>query len=785
MLHHYIISAYRSLTRHATSFWINVVGLSTGMATSLMIFLWVADEIKVDTFHENDERLFQVMSTREFANGQSSTSMATFGLLAAELKNELPEVEQAATYTWQVQHIFSQGNSHFKQQGIYASKDFLTMTSFPLLHGDKSLALSDKRGVVLSRPLAEKLFEDPARAVNQIVTIDHDRTYKVTAVLDDIPSTSSRQFDFIASFDDFVDQQPWVLDWRNQGPRTLVLLSKETSTLQVGEKIQTLHAKHLERDHARFSLIQMSDLYLWNSFENGVPVGGRIDNIRLFSAVAVFILLIACINFINLSTARASSRAQEVGIRKVIGAERPMLIKQYLSESVVVTTISMLFALGILSLILPMFNEFTGKVIEFNFTPELVTGSLAIALFTGILAGSYPALYLSSYRAILVIKGEFRASPKQVWIRKGLVIFQFWLSIIFIAAVVVIQSQVQYIADKDVGYDNENLVYFEQSGNVSQSIDTYLEELSQLPGVQDASSVGHTLVGMQNYTSEVSWRGKSPADQMQFEVIRVNYGLIETVGMRMKSGRTFSKAKANDQTGIVVNEAAVAAMGMEEPVGKKLTVWGEQSLEIIGVVENFHFQSLRQKHSPAIILLRPEASWFIMARLMAGREAEAITQMKDFNDSFNPGFPIEPKFVDEVYYELYSTEQRVASLSKYAAALAIIISCLGLLGLASFTAERRIKEIGIRKALGAKAANIAWLLTTEFTRLVIWAILLAVPVAYWILRHWLDQFEYRIDLSVGFFLCAAIIAMVISWITLSAQAIRTAMVNPSDCLRDE
>jgi ABC-type antimicrobial peptide transport system permease subunit len=484
----------------------------------------------------------------------------------------------------------------------------------------------------------------------------------------------------------------------------------------------------------------------------------------------------------NLSTARASRRTKEVGIKKALGVKKQSLIAQFMSESILVALISLVVAVIIVWLVLPEFNDITDKKIALDFSLLQMSFFLGITIFTGIISGSYPAFYLSSFNPVKVLKGELRTSLGELWIRRGLVIVQFFLSVVLIVSVLVIYSQIDFVQSKNLGYNKENILYFSTEGRVQENIETFLQELKKQPGVVGASTMGHNFSGRNNNTMGLDWEGKDPDANILFENVRVNYEMLETIGIQMVEGRTFSKAFSTDTSKIIINEAALRVMGLDDPIGR---LWDEVDLEIIGIAKDFHFQSLHEPVNPLFFVVNPENTWYVMTRIEAGREKETIARLTDFYQEYNPGFTFDYQFLDDNYQRMYAAELRVSALSKYFAGLAIIISCLGLLGLAAFTAERRIKEIGIRKALGSSSFNILLLLTGDFTKMVLIAICLALPVSYWAIQTWLERFTFRIDLEVWFFLIAGVLALLIAWLTVGSQAIMAARVNPAKCLKDQ
>lgn len=784
MFKHNLILTVRNFKRFKSSFFINLFGLSTGLACTMFIYLWVTDELSVDKFHANEDRLFQVMEHQQYADN-IMTTRSTPGLLAKTLKEEIPEIEFAATTTWINKFTLSHEDKNLKSDGYYVGKDFFHLFSYTLIDGQADQVLSDKQSMVISDDLAVRMFGTTSDVVGQSIKLDHNETFLVSGIFEKPPSNSSFIFDFVIPFDKFIDDNPWVVEWGNNGPKTYIILHDEASADQVSEKIAGFIKTKNEDSHVTLFLKKYSEGYLYGRYENGVQSGGRIEYVRLFSIIAIFILLIACINFMNLSTARASRRAKEVGIKKAVGAPKSTIITQYMTESLLMSLVSFFISVLVVFLFLPQFNEITDKAISTSFDLSIVLSFLGLTILTGIVSGSYPAIYLSGFTIVKVLKGEIRSSLAELWARKGLVVFQFTLSIILIVSVMVIYKQIEYVQSKSLGYDNDNMIYFSQEGKVQKNVDTFLEQLRSIPGIVSATSTGHILLYRNNNTSGLDWEGKDPEAKILFENVRTNYDLFKTLDIKFKEGRPFSREFSTDTTKIIFNEAAIKVMGLEDPIGKTITLWEDNKMEIIGVVKDFHFQSLHSEVKPLFFQLTPETTWYVMARIQAGAEKQTLAELERFYGEFNPGFTLEYEFMDKRYESLYKAEQRVSTLSRYFAGMAIIISCLGLFGLASFTAERRQKEIGIRKVLGSSVMNIVYLLSSDFTKLVGISILLALPISYYFVSDWLDQFAFRISLEAWFFIGAGFLSLLIAWLTVGSQALRAAHVNPAECLRDE
>jgi ABC-type antimicrobial peptide transport system permease subunit len=459
---------------------------------------------------------------------------------------------------------------------------------------------------------------------------------------------------------------------------------------------------------------------------------------------------------------------------------------QFLSESLVTSFLALLCALALVWMFLPTFNIITEKRISISASDfDLFFWFAAIATVTGLLAGSYPALYLSGFKPVSVLKGEVKGSLGELWARKGLVVFQFLLSVILILSVLVIYKQIEYVQSKNLGYNKEHLIQIPIEGKVTTTINTFLDELKKVRGVVRASSLGHSMLGRNSNTWGLEWEGKNPDDRILFENVSVNYGLIETMGMELTQGRSFSEDFSTDTTKVIFNEAAIRVMNMQEPIGKVIKLWGQYDLEIIGVVKDFHFQSMHDVVNPLFFRLSPDNTWNIAIRLEAGSEKETLKALSDFYSQYNPGFTFDYRFQDQEYAKMYAAEQRVATLSGYFASVAILISCLGLFGLATFTAERRLKEIGIRKALGSSSTSIVLLLSGDFTRMVLLSVFLGLPLSYWLLSWWLERFAFHIELAAWYFILSGCIALLIAWLTVAWQAIKAANVNPVKCLRTE
>ncbi len=790
MLRHNLIIIYRGLRRFKRTFIINLVGLSTGLACALLIYLWVSDELSVDKFHDKDPRLYQVMLNVQ--EDEVWTTDATTGLLAVELAGEMTDIEYAAAVAppnWRGfdRFILSVGEQNIKATGEYAGKDYFNIFSYGLIQGDAGQVLTDKNSIVISDELAMKVFGTTQGVVGKAIELNHEREYLVTGLFMKTPTVSSVQFDFVLPFDSYLDVAPWYKSWDNFGPQTYLVLREGTDLADFNAKIKNFfRTKHNgDENSPQLFATRYSDKYLHGNFENGIQSGGRITYVKLFSAIGLFILIIACINFMNLSTAKAGVRVKEIGVKKTLGAGRKRLAVQFIGESMFMTLLALLAAVILVNIALPQFNVITGKELTFVPGPQLVAVLAVITITTGLVAGSYPAIFLSGFNPVTVLKGRLKTSAGEIWIRQGLVAFQFTLSIVLIVSVLVIYKQIEFVQNTNLGYSKDNVIYFDVEGRVKENTETFLSEMKRIPGIRNTASTTSDMTG-HSWSVGFDWEGKTTDDKFRAELMAVNPDFSGTLGLELKEGRFFSRDFGNDTTRVVINEAAARIMGFDNAIGKHIK--GVGSLEIIGVIKDFHLESFHEEVKPQLFILHRRnfaPPSLIMARIEAGREKETLAQLDAFYKKYNPGFPLDYTFLDDDYQALYASEQRVSTLSKYFAGLAILISCLGLFGLAAFTAQRRIKEIGIRKILGSSSLGIVRLLSGDFTRTVIIAIVIALPVSYTITSKWLSGFAYRIDLEWWFFAGAGVIALLVAWLTVGLQTLKAASVNPTECLKDE
>jgi putative ABC transport system permease protein len=789
MLKNFFKVAIRNLWKQKGYSFLNIFGLAMGMACSLLILLWITDEERVDNFHAKGDRLYSIYE-RQYYDGKIQAGFFTPGILSDEMKKVLPEVEMASGMGWTDKATFQVGDKIMKQSGTTAGADFFRMFSYPLLEGTPATALATPSSLAISRKMAVAFFGSPHAAIGKAIRNENKRDLTVTAVYEDLPSITSDKFDYVLNWFAFLDDNSWAKDWGNNGPHTLLLLRKDANPALVNQKITHFLDKYNKEQGKSFrielGMTRFADIYLHSNFTNGKIDGGRIEYVHLFSIVAIFILCIACINFMNLTTARSVKRAKEIGIRKVVGAVRPALIRQFIGEAVLLAFFSVLLALGMVILMLPGFNMMTGKEIVFPYgSPSFWLSLAALTLVTGVVSGSYPALFLSSFQPIRVLKGTLTFSSSTAWFRKGLVVFQFVLSIVLIIGTIVVSGQVNYVQSINLGYDRENLVYIPLEGGLPGKYKLFKEAALRLPGIGEVSRISQQPTDIENGTGGVDWDGKDPNNTVMFTNTSAGYDLVKSMGLQMVAGRDFSPAFGTDSVGYLLNEEAAKRVGYKDPIGKRLTFWQKKGT-IIGVIRNFHFNSLHDPIRPLIVRFGETDDYGnALVRTQPGKTALALKGLEGLCRQMNPKFPFTYSFADEEYRNLYKSESIVHSLANCFAGLAIFISCLGLLGLAMFTAEQRTKEFGVRKVLGARGTTLFVLLSKDFLVLVLVAFLVASPLAGWAMHEWLKNFAYHIGLEWWVFLLAGAMALLIALLTVSFQAIKVAVANPIKSLRTE
>ncbi len=786
MFKNYFKTAVRNIVKNKTFSVINICGLGLGIACSLFVYLWVQDERSYDDFHANGERLYKVIVNNKDKTGSISGS-AEFspGLLAEALKKEIPEIEHAAMVAWDDDLLFTVNEKSARENGRYASPDFFEMFSFPLLQGNAKTALSSPDNIVISQKLADNYF-GKQNPIGKTVRIDDKRDYIVSGVAANLPENSSIKFGFMLPIRHFFDDNQWLVSgWGHYGPATYVTLRANASAENVNAKIRDFISQHDAKENDKTLSLQLyKNMYLYSRFTNGIADGGRIEYVRLFSVIGVFILLIACINFMNLATARSVKRAKEIGVRKVVGAVKSRLFSQFLLEALITTFLAVVVSVVLLISLLPAFNAITEKHISLHITdPSLILLLLCLAIATGFIAGSYPALFLSSLNPLTVLKGSLKFKHRDVFFRKGLVVFQFTLSVILIVCTVVVYKQMNYVQAKNLGLDRSNIIYMPLEGGLTKNYDVFKSEAMATGLIQDISQCTTIPTNVHTWSYGYSWTGKDPNEKIKLMEIHAGYDFIKTMKIQLIAGRDFSADYGTDSSGFLINEEAAKIMKLRQPLGETIS---QPNGKIIGLIKNFHARSLHDPIEPLVIGLRekPEGGVAII-RSKPGKTKQVLATLETASKKFNPKYPFDFSFADDHFAQQYHGEMMVGQLADIFAFIAIFISCMGLFGLSMFMAEQRTKEIGIRKVVGASVARIVVMLSKDFLLLVIIAFVIATPFAWWAMNEWLQGFAYKTDIGWIVFALSGFAAIAIALATIGFQAVKAAMANPVKSLKTE
>jgi ABC-type antimicrobial peptide transport system permease subunit len=788
MLKNYFKTAFRSFVKQKGYTAINIAGLTVGIVSSLLILLWVQDEVNKDKFHEHDAQLFQVMRFMSI-DGEVLTTSSIPKPLAQKLEEEYPEVEHAELMSWEEEFLLQLDEKFTREKGRYVGDAFFEIMSYPLLIGDPLTVLDDNSSLAISEEVAIKYFGKDWRTNSEVLgspfKVNNGELFKITGVFKNISANSSLQFDIVLPIEVFIKENDWVESWGNNGLRMTVKLQEGEHDMEAlrMRMLDEINSHDIGYDSRAF-LQPYSERYLYSNYDDGILIGGRIDYVKIFLVVAIFILVIASINFMNLATARSTLRAKEIGVRKVLGAQRGSLSAQFMIESVLITFLATGISVVVIQLLLPVFNELTDKQITINFTSLnfwLFTGGIAV--FTGLLSGSYPALFLSSFKILNVLKGTLKHTKSATIFRKGLVVFQFSLSILLIIGTLTVYRQINYILTKNVGINKENVLYMGIEGAMSDSYETFKNELLKVPEVKFVSRSSQNPLSAGSDTFGVKWEGKDPEMRILFNIINGDHDWVETVGAEIAAGRGYTNDFPFDTTSYIINQKAAEIMGMDDPVGEGLTVWDRPGT-IVGLLKDFHMSSMYRAMDPLVIRFAPENTGLNFIRI-EGDVSSALAGIEAVNNRLNPGFPFDYEFLSDSYESDYKSEIVIGTLANYFSFMAIFISCLGLLGLASFTVGQRTKEIGIRKVLGASVPGLVMMLSKDFSRLIIVAFVIAAPIAYYYTAQWLDKFVYRIDADATVFVVAGIGALLVATFTVGLKSAQAAIASPADSLKDE
>jgi len=786
MVRNFFIIAWRNLIRKKSFSFINITGLAIGMASAMLILLWIQHEVSYDNFHKKKDRLYQAWN-RYTRDGKTGCWNNTPSPMAPAISQDYPEAEKTARVNFLPPVKIALGDKQFYGRGRIVDSSFLEMFTFPVVKGNASTALNDVSSIVLTEKLARSIFgdDDP---IGKVLKLDNTDNFKVSAVVKAPPTNSQFEFEFLLPWA-YMRLKGWDDQyWGNNSIATYVLLKKGASLASIEPKIKTLRQKYDKEDpKIETFLYPMSRWHLYGSFENGKESGGRIEIVRLFGVIAAFILIIACINFMNLSTARSEKRAKEVGIRKVVGAQKKSLVAQFLGESVLLAFVAGVFALFIMQLALPAFNKLVGKKLFIDFgNPFFWLTGLAFVMITGILAGSYPAAYLSSFKPVSVLKGSLKAANALVTPRKVLVVAQFSFAIVLIIATIIVRQQIQKAQDRQTGYARDNLVYHFTEGESAKNYTLIKNELLASGTAVSVTMTSAPVTEGWSNTFGLQWQGKDPNDRNPINRFCADDAVTKTLGLQLVKGRDLDlKNFPTDSNAALLNESAVKHMGFKEPLGQIIKDMG-QDWHVVGVIKDFIINSPYHPMEPMFIA--GAKGWFNVIHIkLNGKNAteKNIASLKTIFKKYNPEYEVNYRFADEEYARKFSDEKRTGTLATLFALLTIIISCLGLFGLSSYMAENRIKEIGVRKVLGASVTNITTLLSKDFLRLVLVSFVIAAPVAYWAMYTWLQNFPYRTTIHWWVFVLAGLAAIFIALITVSFQAIKAGMSNPVKSLRTE
>jgi putative ABC transport system permease protein len=786
--------AWRNLLKNKTYSFINITGLAAGMAVAMIVGLWITDEISANRQFKNYESVYQVMMHQTF-DGHRGTQTALPYPMGEELKAKFPDMKGVAMCDWGQDHSLVYGDKKISKFGHYIGEDAVNMFSLNILSGDKN-PLHDPHSIVLTEETAKALFanENP---LNKIVRVDNTVDLKVTAIVTKLPKNSSFNFEYLIPFQLQESIYPWVklyhkTNWRNNSWQVYVQLNDHVTEKSVDAKIKNVVIAHVNDENTLKSIkpeviIQpMSKWRLYNDFENGVNTGGFIKYVRMFGILGLVVLLIACINFMNLSTARSEKRAKEVGVRKAVGSDRGQLIRQFLSESLFISVLAFLFALAITALALPYFNRLTEKEMSLQVTSPLFWIIMIIfTLLTGLLAGSYPAFYLSAFNPVYTLKGNLKTGRSGALPRKILVVLQFASSVILMIGTTVIYQEIQHGKNRPIGFDNRGLISVDWSDDIGKHYEALRADLLKTGVVSSICKSNSPPSQIFSNNNGWEWKNSQPVEKaVLFSTIATDYDYTKTIGIKLIAGRDFSREYA-DSGSVILNEAAVKRMGLKNPVGEQLK-WNDKPMTVVGVVPDVQMESPFRPVSPLTIIFNKDWTGSLNVRINPNVSASsALKKIQPIFDRYNPAFPFVYHFADTEYAKKFNYEELVGNLAAIIAVIAIFISCLGLFGLASFTAEQRVKEIGVRKVLGASVASLWQLLSKDFVKLVLISCVIAVPVAYYFMNEWLKNYEYKINIGAGVFAMVIGLSIIITLVTVSFQAIRAARANPTTSLRSE
>jgi predicted permease len=786
----------RSLLRNKGYNFLNIFGLAIGIACAGLIFLWVQDEMNWDSSNTKIDNLYFVRVNAVLDAG-TWTHWSTPGVMAPVMQTEIPGIANTCRTTeGETRLLFSVGDKSIYASGKYVEPSLFSMFTLPFVQGNAKSAFSQLYSLVITEKTAKKFFGDDKNVIGKTVRVDNKQDYVITGVLKDIPENSSLQFEWVAPFQIWYQQSPWAYQWENNCVSTYAEIKPGADVANINKQLYNFVQKRAPTSNGHVFLFGMNNWHLYSEFENGKPTGGgQIEYVRLFTIIAWIILLIACINFMNLATARSEKRAKEVGVRKVLGAGKKRLIFQFIGETLFMSVLAAITAVMMILLALPLFNTLVQKNLSLQLSnPLSISALLIITIVCGLIAGSYPSLYLSSFNPVYVLKSMKLKEGSAAFIRKGLVILQFAVSIILIIATIIIYQQIQHVKNRSLGFNKNNLIQIPVQGDMQKHFDIIKQDLVNTGLVQNVSLSDHEIISGGNNTDGISWQGKT-VGKIVISWRDVNPDFFSTSGMKILEGRNFKPTDSVNfdshsiSANVIITQSLAKLMGKGSAIGKILFDENDTLLhaKVVGVVNDYVYGDMYGKPDPVMFACAaPRFSTIMYVRTKPqSNPKDAITKIAVVMKKDNPAYPFEYKFVDEGFNEMFLNEQLISKLSSVFTSLAIIISCLGLFGLAAYTAERRTKEIGLRKVLGASVTAITTLLWKDFLKLVILSCLVAFPVAWWMMHSWLQNYKYRIQINGWIFIAAGISAILIALITMSFQSIKAAIANPVKSLRTE
>ena len=786
MIKNYLKIAWRNLFRNKGFSATNLLGLTIGITCTILISLWVKDELTYNKFHSNYNSIYKIYANRDF-NNQVFTDQNMVLPLASTIEKAIPQIKHAVVTTHRQPHILAYGDKKIKKEGYTVGDHFFDMFSWKFIKGNATTALPDAYSIVLTQSAAKAFFgnDDP---INKVIKVDNQYDAKVTAIVDDVPGNSTLQFDFVNAFNynnDFLKRA--MTNWQNSSWNVFVQVNQRSDLKQVEKGINDIKYQHDESDKkiSTYFAFPMNKWRLQSEFKDGKNTGGMIEYVRLFSIIAIIILLIACVNFMNLSTARSEKRAREVGVRKTLGSGKGQLVFQFFSESIILASIAFVLSVLAVFLLLPFFNDLVDKHLSLDLSQPLFwLAAIALVVFTGVVAGSYPALYLSSFSPVKVLKGTFLAGKKSALPRHILVVGQFAISILLISATIIIYQQIQHIKNRDIGYDPDNLIMVPASQDTQNTFTSIRDELMKTGMISSVNRSFSPITEVWWKAPAPDWDGKPAGGELIVASMATDIDYTKTMGVKIIEGKDFSGLPA-DTANMLINEAAVKAMQLKNPIGTQLR-YGSNKYNVIGVTSNIVMESPFKAVDPMLVYFDPNNSNSINIRLKSSvKPQEALKSIETVFKKYNPAVPFDYKFVDEEFGKKFLTEDLISKITNIFAGLAIFICCIGLAGLASFTIEKRIREIGIRKVMGATLQQLLLLISKDFLKLVVIAFVIATPIAWWFMNDWLEKYPDRITISIWLFGAVGLLILLLALVVVSLNTVKAAIRNPIKSLRTE